>query len=364
VSTPGERIWFVVYGISSFVYRIFIYVAIIQFIAGKFFTLGILLAIWAVISMAILPMVKAMRFLFTSPKLGKKRARALAATGLFLLLIAGIVTYLPVPLSTVTEGVFWFPEEAFARAKVDGFVERLMVKPGSPVKRGTPLIECDDPLLPARVRLLEAQVRELQAMYDSQFRTNNVEAELTDHELQRVEEELNDARGRFKDLTLYSSADGIFVSPLSQDMVGKFVKRGEILGFVLDSSAITARVAVPQSAVDRVRNQTKKVDIRLPEKPWETVPAVMLREVPAATDQLPSRVLSQLGGGKIPTDPTDSGGMKAFQKYFFFDIRLPASTRLFSVGGRVYVRIDHGAEPLIYRWYRVMRELLLKRFNI
>jgi putative peptide zinc metalloprotease protein len=364
VSTTGERIWFVVYGISSFVYRIFIYVAIIKFIAGKFFVLGILLAIWAVISMAVLPMIKAIRFLSSSPKLGKKRTRAFAVTGIFLAALAAVVIYMPVPLSTVTEGVFWFPEETFTRARVDGFVERLIVKPGTAVKRGDPLIECDDPLLPARVRLLEAQERELVATYDSQFRTKHVEAELTARELRRVQEELNDARGRFKDLTLYSPTNGVFVSPLSQDMVGKFAKRGEVLGFVLDRAAITARVAVPQSAVDFVRSRTEKVDIRLPEKPWETVPAVMLREVPAATDQLPSRVLSQLGGGRIPTDPMDSGGTKAFQKYFFFDIQLPASTRLFSVGGRVYVRIDHGSEPLIYRWYRTVRELLLKRFNL
>jgi putative peptide zinc metalloprotease protein len=34
------------------------------------------------------------------------------------------------------------------------------------------------------------------------------------------------------------------------------------------------------------------------------------------------------------------------------------------VGGRVYVRFDHGREPLYYRWHRVVRELLLKRFNV
>jgi putative peptide zinc metalloprotease protein len=75
-------------------------------------------------------------------------------------------------------------------------------------------------------------------------------------------------------------------------------------------------------------------------------------------------VLSQEGGGEIAIDPRDPKGTKAFQKMFLFDIHLPASASLFSMGGRVLVRIDHGFEPLVWRWYRAARELLLKRFNM
>lgn len=364
VATSGERFWFVTYSMLSFTYRIFIYVAIIQFIAGKFFFIGILLAIWAVASMIVFPLVKASRFLFASPKLITKRKRAIIISVLAVAGLVAIIVFAPVPLSTVAEGVFWFPEEAFVRTQVDGFVDRLQVNPGAPVKRGDPLIECSDPLLPARVRVLEAQVLELEASYYSQFRTKPVEAEMTARQLERARGELLDAKRRSKDLTLYSPADGVFVSLFARDLIGKFAKRGEVLGFVLDISAITARLAVSQSSVDLVRNRTQRVEVRLPERLWETTPAAMLREVPAATDQLPSKILGQSGGGKIAIDPTDARGTKAFQKYFFFDIRLPAGTRIFSVGGRVYARIDHGWEPLVYRWYRNIRELLLRRFNI
>jgi putative peptide zinc metalloprotease protein len=46
--SAGERFWMIVYGIASFVYRIFISFIIITFIAGKFFVIGVVLAIWAV----------------------------------------------------------------------------------------------------------------------------------------------------------------------------------------------------------------------------------------------------------------------------------------------------------------------------
>ena len=89
-----------------------------------------------------------------------------------------------------------------------------------------------------------------------------------------------------------------------------------------------------------------------------------MREVPAATDQLPSRTLSQEGGGAIAIDPRDARGTKAFEKVFLFDIVLPPPAGYYNVGGRVHVRFDHGSEPIVWRWYRYFRQLFLKRFNI
>lgn len=57
-------------------------------------------------------------------------------------------------------------------------------------------------------------------------------------------------------------------------------------------------------------------------------------------------------------------GVKAFEKLFLFDIRLPPAEGYYNVGERVYVRFDHGAEPLVWRWYRGIRQLFLKRFDV
>jgi putative peptide zinc metalloprotease protein len=149
-----------------------------------------------------------------------------------------------------------------------------------------------------------------------------------------------------------------------QDLPGRYAKRGELLGYVLDPAAVTGRVVVYQEDVDFVRAQTRNVQVRLPENIPETVSANLLREVPAATDQLPGRALTQEGGGKIAIDPRDRLGIKAFQKVFLFDIDLPTFKGLYNVGGRIYVRFDHGYEPLVYRWYREIRQVFLRRFNV
>jgi putative peptide zinc metalloprotease protein len=364
LSTSGERFWFVLYTIASFIYRIFIYTAIILFIAGKFFIVGMLMAAWAVVTMVILPAGKAIKFLASSPKLGRKRTRAVVTSALGLAIVVALVALVPVPLSTQAEGVIWIPEKSYVRAGTDGFIERILASPGSYVRRGKSLIECSDPLLPAEIKVLESRLRELKTIFDTEIISDRVKAEITKEEIAQATAELNRAQERAEELTIVSPMSGKLLVPMSEDLPGRFVKRGELLAYVVDQSTISARVVVSQADVDFVRSRTQSVDIRLPETVSEVFPAVLKREVPAATDQLPSRTLSQEGGGEIAIDPRDMMGVKAFQKVFLFDIEMPTQTRLYNVGGRVYVRFDHGREPLVYRWYRAARKLFLRRFNV
>jgi len=363
-SAPGERVWFVVYTIAAFFYRIFIFTSIILFVAGKFFFIGVLIACWGIFNMFVMPVIKIVKFLVTSPKLRRRRAWAIAASLLVLSTVVALVILVPVPLGTQSQGVIWIPEHAFVRAGTEGFVDRLNVASGSSVDTGDPVIECSDPFLPAEIRVLVARLRELTAVYDTRMVTDRVQAKITLEEIQQVKAELADARRREDDLTVRSAAAGKIMIPMADDLPGRFVRRGELLGYVLDRSAMIARVVVNQADVDFVRQKTMDVKVRFPEEIARKMPARILREVPAATDQLPSRTLSQEGGGEIAVDPREMAGIKAFQKFFLFDILLPPPQREYNVGGRVYVRFDHGREPLAYRWYRSIRQLFLKKFNV
>ena len=56
-SGPGEGKWFVVYGISSFLYRLGILWVIILFVTEKFFVVGVILALWLVSLQILLPLL-------------------------------------------------------------------------------------------------------------------------------------------------------------------------------------------------------------------------------------------------------------------------------------------------------------------
>ncbi len=75
----GEAAWFVFYAIASFVYRLVVMFGIALLIAGKYFTLGLLLAIWAIIQSIVAPVFRQIRFLVANPILRERRRLGLHA---------------------------------------------------------------------------------------------------------------------------------------------------------------------------------------------------------------------------------------------------------------------------------------------
>jgi putative peptide zinc metalloprotease protein len=121
---------------------------------------------------------------------------------------------------------------------------------------------------------------------------------------------------------------------------------------------------VSQANIDLVRYRTRAVDVRLSEQVATTIPTRIRRLVPGASEKLPAKALGNAGGGELPVDPSDRQGLTAVQKVFQLDLELPSKTHLVNLGGRAYVRIDHGWAPLGVQLYRSFRQLFLSRFNV
>ncbi len=362
-NTPGEARWLGAYALAALIYRVVLSINIILFVAGRFFVIGILLAGWSAFSMVILPLVKTCTFLCKDAPMQGRRPRLIAAVLLPLLTVLAAVFLLPFPLYTSAEGVVWAPEDSRVYAAVDGFVSEVAVDSGSLVQAGTVLLRCDDPELMARVTILAAQRDEFQARYQLSRLTDLTEAEILRDEIARVEAELHRARERAADLQVRSSSAGTFLLPHQTDLPGRFVRRGTPLGYVLDPSRTRIRVLVPQDDIDRVRAGTRRVSVRLAERIDRELPAKIVRQVPAATRELPSLALSLDGGGLFALDPSQKETTMVFERLFQFDLQLEEPL-LDKVEERVYVRFEHSPEPLGYRWWHGLRRLLMRHFEV
>jgi putative peptide zinc metalloprotease protein len=363
VATRSERAWFVGFGVLSFIYRLFVVSAILVFIGQRFLGLGLLLAAGAAIVWLVTPVVKGTSYLLTSPRLRSVRGRSLLVT---LLLIAGVFAFLgfvPMPYRTGAEGVIWIPEESFVRAGAEGFVEELLAQPGDRVEKGTPLFRMSNSVLVTQERISAAHVRELQATYLHHLPTNVVKAESVRDELQGAQTRLAKIRGEIEDLTVRSEASGTFTVPTPEDLPQKFVRKGELVAYVLDNQRTTVRAAVSQPIIDLVQSSTEAISVRLSEDLDKIVPAKIIRAVPGASDQLPSKALGTAGGGRIAMDPRDTQGLKAAQKVFQLDLEIPSHSKLVNLGGRCYIRFDHGWSPLAMQFYFQLRQLFLSRFD-
>ena len=360
----GERGWLAFYSIASFLYRTFVMCVIALFIAAEYFVVGVVLALWALATSIVLPLAKGVGYLLMHPRLRRRRPRALAVTGLVGTALYAFFFVLPVPLWSTADGVIMLPEESHLRAAADGFVKRVAVAPGSLVTRGTPLVHSEDPLLELKVRMLEAQLRLLEARAGAQRVESRVKWALTLEEIGALRAELEQARQRSRELDIVAPASGTFVlTKAAADLPERFVRRGEPLGYVVPSRAVTARVLVSQDDVDLVRSRTERVEVKLAGRLYDSVEASIRREVPAASNRVSNLALSSVGGGAAALDPRQSKEPRTLDAWFEFELELPATTALV-LGEHVYVRFEHGDEPLAGRIYRAVRQLFMRQFTV
>lgn len=363
-NAPGEARWFFFYGVSAFIYRQIIMVAIITLIALKAFALAVVIGGWAIFQQLVMPTGKAVAYLFVNPAVRRTRIRAVFVVASLLVAVIGGLFLAPAPHWTRAEGVLWLPEQAHLRAGTDGFISRILVEAESRVRRGDPVVVLEDPLLDAELKVLAAQRKELKVKFEATQYEDQIKAQKIEDELKTVEAKLARTRERVDDLVVRSQSDGILVIPQVQDLPGRFVRHGEPIAYVVDFNQITARVVVPQGDVGLVRRNTRSVELRLADDVGSALPAEILREVPAASDRLPSAALGSIGGGEFQVDPQDEQGTRTLDPIFQFDLSLPPETEIGNAGGRVYVRFDHGTEPLASQWYRSVRQLFLRQFTI
>jgi putative peptide zinc metalloprotease protein len=363
-ASRAEKAWFLFYGFASTIYRILVTVVIALFIAGRFFVIGVLLAMWAVGAMAIFPIVKAVRHLAGNPRLHKHRSRAVAVTAGIVLALAGFLLLVPVPYHSHAEGVLWLPEQAMVRADANGFLGDFLVQPGTRVAKGEALVQCYNPAANAQLRESEAKVAELQGEYVAMFATDRAKAQIARDKLDNERARLALARERAAELVGRANTDGIFIAPQMADMPGRYYRKGDLLGYVIGTAQPLVRVVIPQDAADKVRLATDRVWVRLVDQPESILEGKVLREVPAGGEYLPSPALAAEGGGEIATDPRDTKGPRSLQRMFQLDVALDGMSRVDHFGQRAFVRFEHQMEPLSVQWYRSIRLLFLSSFNV
>jgi putative peptide zinc metalloprotease protein len=337
---------------------------IITFVASKFFFVGVLIAIWAVATQVFMPIVKSLSFLFKNPVLGRHRARSVATSALVAAAVAIILFAVPAPSWTRAEGVVWVPEEAQVRAGTDGYIDRLLAVSESEVARGQPLVKAQDPFLTTGVAVLEAHLHELSVQYDEVIFSDRVKAAMLAEEMVAVEASLKRSRERESNLVWHSPGNGRFVLPNAADLPGRFVTKGQLVGYVVEPKAITVRAVLSQDDIAQVRRSTKSVEVMLASWGASPLPAKVRREVPGGSPDLPTAALGTTGGGAFAVDPRDAKGVRALTRVFQVELELPASVRSAYLGSRVYIRFDHGYEPVGFQLYRSFRRLLLSQFDV
>jgi putative peptide zinc metalloprotease protein len=363
VTARGEAGWFLFYSVAAFLYRVAITVGIALFVAGKFFFVGVLLALWTLTTAFVLPAFKGLKFLLASPRLRGRRLRAWSLAAGAGAGVAALLVLVPVPHGTVAEGVVWLDESSILRVRTEGFVEEVALELGE-VNAGAVLVRLADPALDSQARLVGAQLEEVRLRLAGVLGSDPVATSLLREQERHLLARQALLQARQDALVVTASHEGRAVIPQGSDLAGRLIRQGEIVGYLLPPGAPRLRVAVPQGRAELVRSDTRAVEVRLLRDTSRALPARIVAAAPEAVAMLPSPALGAEAGGSFATDPTDPQQLRTLESLFLFDVVPTAPSPDPIVGERVLVRFDHGDEPVAFRLLRVLRQLFLARFDV
>lgn len=364
--TTGERWWFVVYWIASMTYRVFLYAAIVWFLSERFFMLGLLLAVGAVVVFLVVPLARGVRYLLTSHELARTRPRALLVSGGAAAALGALLGLVPAPDYVRAEGVAEPERLSVIYAGTGGFAADLPAQWADGVREGEVLavLEHDETL--AAIAEVDANIRRTEARRRLALRDDPAAAaalaQQGDALLQRRARLTRD-RDQF---VVRAPEEGVWASPGLSREPGRWVDRGEKLGVVANTGSMFVRAVAPQAIAALVLEESRtEAEMRVRGNPQRLIAASVSREDirPAGQRRLPSASLGYAAGGLTPIDPGADDPSMASERFFEARV-LPEPGSGLLPGQRVIVRFRLDDRPLASQWWRWLRQTVQSRLDL
>lgn len=366
--TKGGAWGYSLFGFSSAIYRVIVFSGILLAIADRFLIIGILMAVICLISWVTVPIIKLFRYLASSPRLDRVRPRAIAVSSAIALLLLVVLQLIPFPNHFRAPGIVRAKERTELASESGGFVEAILVKPGTPIKKGQELLRLRNDELREELAHTIARSDELEARILKATKAESADLKPLHQSRIAVDDRLAKLRKDVDKLTIRAAHDGIWVAPGIHDYVGKWITRGASLGLLINPSSFEFVATVLQEDADAIfTNPRPSAEIRLAGQAGEVfeIPQGTWRDIPGEQIILPSLALGWRGGGDVAVDLGDEQGNKAAEPYFKVIASLPPSSDIMLFDGSSgKIRFDLESEPLLSGWLRRLWQLIQKRYQM
>lgn len=355
-----ERIWLHMYGVCSATYRTLLMLSIAWMLSERWFFVGAMLAIVALVLTIVLPGWRMLSALIQDPVYRSRRTVVLA--GAVPLAMFTIIIWLPLPHSNVVPGVVWIPDEAVIRVTSDCDIGDVLVQPGSTVKTGDKLFSCEATDTRAKLVELVARVDELLVRRASAAARDPLSLNTLDAELKASNAALEDIRKRVTEKVLTARFDGLFDVVGTSALQGRSFARADVVGYVIPAAERTIRLAIEERWITRFDNELESVSLRVTAADGvaRVYDTTVLQRTPKATHLVASAALSSYGGGLYAADENGDGRLLK-EPVFDVELEWPKEAEFAAVGSHVGVRLVYAPIPLSVRLSNALRQAIANR---
>jgi putative peptide zinc metalloprotease protein len=364
--TWGETIFLSCYGAAAMVYRVLLTAGIALFISGRFLILGVVLALGLAFSMTVRPVWKFAMYLASNPRLARVRLRGIGITGGCAVALIVLLGVLPMPNHFRAPGVIRAEEFSDLYTNVPGTLVEVVAPTGSAVNRGQPLLRFASAELELETAAAAAGLAKVLAEERRALERSAAEIGPIRSRREAMEKRIRRLQEKSSRLLIIAPHSGTWFAPDIQQSLGQWFPRGGALGKLIQMSDFRFTAVISQEEAGNLfNNRMHQGQVRLAGAADQMLPVRNLTAIPAQQEMLPSAALGWGAGGELAVASNDATGRRAAET--FFELRAHLQTpdaRYLRHGRSGNIRVELQREPLLSQWYRKLRQLLQKRYQI
>jgi len=355
------------YGVASFLYLMVVTLGIALFLLDKWFPLGVFALLVTLLTKAILPFWKLLKHL-NNPVTQPNRTQAISAT-LGLALVASLLAaFVPLPYSIKSPGILEAQQFKIYYTESDGILDQILVNNGDMVKSGQVIALLKNQDLQRDLSIIQSELQAADIEYRVALNQSWVDIGSTLQRFDSLQQQANELKRRLDLLSIRAEFDGKWISPNLQQLQGNWIRRGQIVGHLINNHSYRFSAVISQEqANDIFRSKFSTGQIMVAGQSEDIITVDRFATIPYQTDKLTSASLGWMGGGDIPIQVEDKGGNVAKESFFllygFLPEKLPASILpLHGLTG--IIRITLPSKPLTYQVRQFFLQLVQKRYGI
>ena len=213
----------------------------------------------------------------------------------------------------------------------------------------------ENPSYEADARAARARAAYAQATLDDAAARGAASLRIAQARYDRAVAEVEEYERQIGALTIRATAAGLFAagggSGLDlENLSGRFLERGTVIGVVLPENSIVVRAAVTDTkaghVVPELVRQDASAQIKIPGDSARTIKGDVTRVWPAGSRQIEAMQFSAITGGELVTNPRQND--ETLETFTLFDVT-PESTEGLLPGRRAKVRVRLEPSTLLSR---------------